>query len=407
MRKSFYILAAAATMLVSCAQTEKINNDLRTNESAAIGFTSYAEKATRGDMGNAANLEFYHGTFAVYSSKKNADNTVQYAFGGIPTAAGIQDGVTCTYQESPDAVLGDWKYDFPRFWDKQASYNFIAYAPALAGNPIRYSYNADNAEVGADGNDFCFSNGSFVLTGTNLQVNAGTTEINKGFTGLNGKDMDIMTSNNLSGNDKSVSINGATRNAGDFVNLTFKHILSKLVVTVNKAQSLYGYNVTIKGIQITGLKDKATAYSEKIYTEGDPNADPVVYPASGWTVSETNDDDNYTIVYDGAEQLLNDGTITNSVWTAGAPYYFIESLIIPQTLTSSNDIKLAIQYNITKDSYNDDRADEIDLKTIAQFSRLLDRHKYILNIVVGPEAIKFDATATGWADGGSFEVNAQ
>ncbi len=406
MRKSIYILAAVATMLVSCAETEKINNDLRTNEPAAIGFTSYAEKATRGDATDSSNLEFYHSTFAVYSSKKNADNTVQYAFGGIPTATGIQDGVTCTYQETPDAVLGDWKYDFPRFWDKQANYKFIAYAPALAGNPIRYSYNAANAEVGADGNDFCFSNGSFVLTGTNLQVNAGTAEINKGFTGLNGKDMDIMTSNDLVGNDKSETINGATRNAGDYVNLSFKHILSKLIVTVNKAQSLYGYDVTIKGIQITGLKDKATAYSEKIYTIGDPNATPAVDPASGWTVSPTNDDDDYTIEYNGAAKLLNNGTMENEVWTAGAPFYFIESLIIPQTMTSTNDIKLAIQYNITKGSYVDDRADEIDLKTIAQFSRLLDRHKYTLNIIIGPEAIKFDATATGWAVGGSFEVDA-
>ena len=75
-------------------------------------------------------------------------------------------------------------------------------------------------------------------------------------------------------------------------------------------------------------------------------------------------------------------------------------------MTSTNDIKLAIQYNITKGSYVDDRADEIDLKTIAQFSRLLDRHKYTLNIIIGPEAIKFDATATGWAVGGSFEVDA-
>lgn len=406
MRKSYFILAAVATILASCAENGKITNDLRTNEPAAIGFTSYAEKATRGDASVSSNLEFYHNTFAVYASKKNKDNTVQYAFGGQPTAAGTQDGVTCTYQTTPDAVLGDWKYDFPRFWDKQAEYNFIAYAPALAGNPIRYSYNAANAEVGAAGNDFCFSNGSFVLTGTNLQVNAGTAEINKGFTGENGKDMDIMTSNDLIGTDKSVAIDGGTRTAGDPVDLAFKHILSKLVVTVNKAQSLYGYDVTIKGIQITGLKDKATAYSEKIYNAGNLNVDPVVDPVSGWTVSATNADDDYTIVYNGTEQLLNEGTITNEVWTAGAPFYFIESLIIPQTITSQDSIKLAIQYNITKDTYVDDRADVIDLTTIAQFSRLLDRHKYILNIIVGPEAIKFDATATGWADGGSFEANA-
>ena len=403
MRKSYLFVAVAGTILASCAQTEKLNIDLQDNEQAVIGFASYSEKATRGDVEDPNNLEFYHNTFAVYGSKKNADNTVQYAFGGQPAAAGIQDGVTCTYQTTADAVLGDWKYDFPRFWDKQAKYNFIAYAPVSDNNPIRYSYNAANAEVGADGNDFCFTSGSFVLTGTNLQVNAGTKEINNGFTGA-GKDLDLMTSSDLVSTNKSVYVNGATRASGETVNLLFKHILSKLVVTVNKAQSLYGYTVTIKGIQITGLKDKATAYSEKIYTAGDPAATPAVAPKSGWTLSATNDDDDYTIEYNGNPQVLNEGTVENNVWTAGAPYYFIESLVLPQVIEGQDDIKLKIQYNITKDSYNDDRGDEIFLKDVAQFARLLDRHKYILNITVGPEAIVFDATASAWADGGSFDA---
>lgn len=404
MKKSYLMLVASAAIFAACSETEKIQENLQDNEPAAIGFTSYAEKATRGDASIATNLEYYHTTFAVYGSKKNADNTVQYAFGGQPAAAGIQDGVACTYQTDADAVLGDWKYDFPRFWDKQAEYNFIAYAPVSDNNPIRYSYNAANAEVGADGNDFCFTNGSFVLTGTNLQVNAGTKEINKGFTGA-GKDLDLMTSNDLASTDKSVYKNGATRIAGESVNLVFKHILSKLVVTVNKSQTLYGYTVTIKGIQITGLKDKATAYSEKIYTAGNPTANPAVAPQSGWTVSATNNDNDYAIVYNGNHQVLNEGTLVSNVWTAGDPFYFIESLVIPQVIEGQDNIKLKIQYNITKDSYVDDRADEIALKDVTAFARLLDRHKYILNIIIGPEAIKFDATATGWADGGSFDAN--
>lgn len=398
------MLVASAAIFAACSETEKIQENLQDYEPAAIGFTSYAEKATRGDASIATNLEFYHNTFAVYGSKKNADNTVQYAFGGQPTAAGIQNGVTCTYQEDADAVLGDWKYDFPRFWDKQAKYNFIAYAPVSDDNPIRYSYNAENAEVGADGNDFCFSNGSFILTGTNLQVNAGTEEINKGFTGA-GKDLDLMTSNDLASTDKSVQKNGATRTPGEEVNLIFKHILSKLVVTVNKSQTLYGYTVTIKGIQITGLKDKATAYSEKTYTAGNPAATPAVAPQSGWTVSPTNNNADYAIVYNGTPKVLNEGTLVSNVWTAGAPFYFIESLVIPQVIEGQDNIKLKIQYNITKDSYIDDRADEIALKDVTAFARLLDRHKYILNIIIGPEAIKFDASATVWANGGSFDAN--
>ena len=156
MRKSIYILAAAATMLVSCAETEKINNDLKdTTEPKAIGFSSYSEKATRGDASVSTNLEFYHNTFAVYGTKqsKNDATDIQYLFGGAATAAGVQDGVTCSYLDpAKPSELGDWRYDDPRFWDKQADFDFIAYAPAAS--LIRYYYSAANALPGATGNEF-------------------------------------------------------------------------------------------------------------------------------------------------------------------------------------------------------------------------------------------------------------
>ena len=197
MRKSFYILAAAATMLASCAQTEKINNDLLNNEQAVIGFASYSEKTTRGDVNAPANLEYYHGTFAVYGTKKNKHdaNDIQYVFGDKATATGVQAGVTCTYQNQADAVLGDWKYTDPRIWDKQADYDFIAYAPALAGNNIRYYYNVANSEVGDAGNRFKTSS-AYILTGTNLQATATQAEKTKGFNAAN-TDLDLMISGSV------------------------------------------------------------------------------------------------------------------------------------------------------------------------------------------------------------------
>ena len=140
MNKNFLFLAAAATILASCAQSEKLNNELASNEKpTAIGFTSFSGKATRGDANVNTNLEYYHNTFAVYATKHNTagDPDIQYVFGGKATTAGTQDGVTCTYQTTADALLGDWKYDDPRYWDKQAKYNFIAYAPVSTKNPIR------------------------------------------------------------------------------------------------------------------------------------------------------------------------------------------------------------------------------------------------------------------------------
>ena len=100
MKKSYLMLAATATILASCAQTDKINADLKdTTEPKVIGFSSYSENATKGDASVASNLEFYHNTFAVYGTKqsKNDPTDIQYLFGGAATAAGVQNGVTCSY----------------------------------------------------------------------------------------------------------------------------------------------------------------------------------------------------------------------------------------------------------------------------------------------------------------------
>lgn len=380
MRKSFYILAAAATMLASCAQTEKINNDLLNNEQAVIGFASYSEKTTRGNVEEPTNLEYYHGTFAVYGTKKNKHDAtdIQYVFGGKATATGVQAGVTCTYQNPADAVLGDWKYTDPRIWDKQADYNFIAYAPALAGNPIRYYYDAANSKVGDAGN--CFKTSSaYILTGTNLQATATQAEKTKGFNAAN-TDLDLMISG-------SVAKDGA--NHGDYVNLAFKHILSKFNVTIAQAESLYNSVVTIKEVTISGLKDKGS-YDQADY---DNTANPMV---SGWTAdTESN---TYELTYNQANgQVLDKGQYVADVYQAGTPYFFIESLVMPQDI-ADDAVTLNIKYNIKTGNHSEDFEYELDLYDVAALQKFYDGYNYFLNFTISPDPIKFDASVTPWAN---------
>lgn len=396
MRKSnLVLLAAAASMLASCSN-EKLLSDNQ-DAQAPIGFASYSEKATRG-TNTQTDLEYYHNTFAVYGTKQSTDDNtiIQYIFGGNATEeTGVKDGVTCTYSgdDNPDALYGDWIYDFPRFWDKKGEYDFIAYAPVSANNPIRYKYNAAKAQVGDNGNDFVLKSGSsFILTGTNLQAtDPGTAEKLKGFTGADGTDIDLMTS-------RSEAVSGATRTAGTPVNLLFKHILSKLNVRVNKDENLYGYTVKVKSIEITGFKDKGTAYSEKKYSS--------TTPQSGWTADV--DNAGYKLAYNAAlssdlEKQLNEGNYTENVpnYTSGKPIYFIESLLIPQTI-ADNQVTLKIRYRIERGAYVDDRADEIDLYDVVDLRNLLDRYNYTLNININPEIIKFDATVAPWDNGGTY-----
>ena len=377
MKKSYLMLVASAAIFAACSETEKIQENLQDNEPAAIGFTSYSQKATRGNTDVATNLEYYHNKFAVYGTKQNVNDgtDIQYVFGGKATAVGVQDGVTCTYQTTADAVLGDWKYDDPRFWDKQATYDFIAYAPAAAANPIRYYYGAVKAQVGDAGSYFKTSS-DYILTGTNIQATATQAEKIKGFNEAGNGDLDLMISD-------SEAQNGNGHDT--YVNLVFRHILSKLNITIGQAEALYNSDVTIKEVKVTGLKDKGS-YNEQNYNA---TANPKV---SGWTAGV--DDNTYALHYTG-NQVLDKGQKVGDVFQAGNPYFFIESLVMPQTI-ADNQATLTIKYNIASGTYNEDYTYTLDLYDLAALQKYYDGYNYYLNITITPDVIKFDATATLW-----------
>lgn len=377
MKKSYLMLVASAAIFAACSETEKIQENLQDYEPTAIGFTSYSQKATRGNTDVATNLEYYHNKFAVYGTKQNVNDAtdIQYVFGGKATAVGVQDGVTCTYQTSADAVLGDWKYDDPRFWDKQATYDFIAYAPAATANPIRYYYGAVKAQVGDAGSYFKTSS-DYILTGTNIQATATQAEKVKGFNEAGNADLDLMISD-------SEAQNGNGHDT--YVNLVFRHILSKLNITIGQAEALYNSEVTIKEVKVTGLKDKGS-YNEQNYNA---TANPKV---SGWTAGV--DNNTYALLYTG-NQVLDKGQYVADVFQAGDPYFFIESLVMPQTIVD-DQTTLTIKYKIASGSYNEDYTYTLDLYDLAALQKYYDGYNYYLNITIAPDVIKFDATATLW-----------
>lgn len=408
MRKSYFILAAAATILASCAENSKITNDLRNDETkTVIGFSSYSEKATRGDATNAANLEYYHGTFTVYGSKKSTnDATVSEVFDGGATSL-------LTYVNGSQEP-NDWTYSPYRYWDKQANYKFIAVAPNA--DIVKYDWNAQAAtlvEVGTDANDFV-SAADYILTGQNLQKTATSAEIKKGFIGGTGFDTDIMTSS-------VVTETGASHNPD--VTLVFKHILAKLNVTVAKAKLLNNAEVYIKSIEINGLKDKGTNYDESAYTEGDNTVTPEIAPQSGWTASYSDDATThaYTLVYnyatDGNKKENGGNDAEGQVGAKLAqfdvdgnkavPTYFIESLVIPQAVAAST-ATLTLKYQIVTgtgtNKHEEDYTYTLDMNQA--FASYLDRHNYNLNLTIKPDVITFDATASSWENGGTVNKDA-
>ena len=214
------------------------------------------------------------------------------------------------------------------------------------------------------------------MTGTNLQATATQAEKIKGFNGAG--DLDLM----ISGTNAQ---DGA--NHDNFVNLQFRHILSKLNVKIGQAEALYNSDVTIKEVKLTGFKDQGT-YDQSDY---DNTADP---KESGWSASTSVNNANYALLYTG-NQVLDKGQNVSAVFQAGDPYFFIENLVMPQTI-ADDQVKLTIKYNIKSGTYDEDYTYNLDLYDLAALRKFYDGYNYYLNITIEPDVIKFDASVTEW-----------
>ena len=377
--RNFVFIAAAASMLASCSNDLLLDN--HQDEPAPIGFTSYSVKATRGDVTNDLNLEFYHNTFVVYGSKKSTvDNAISSVFdGGTTSLATFSNGAT---------TPNDWTYSPYRYWDKQANYNFIAVAPNTS--IIKYTWNAAATtlkEVGNSDEDFVtVSSDGYTLQGQNLQKISTQSEIKKGFVASTTGDVDLMTStlNPQEGD-----------NHTDNVNLEFKHILAKLNVTVAKASVLNDADVYVRSVEITKLNDNGK-YAEKNYNS------TATTPVSGWS-NVTIQNDGYKLSYaygedTGATEDL--GKELSDFTTVTVPNYFIESLVMPQNVpaTTGEEATLILKYRIVTGSGDAAHSEDYTykFKLASAFTRFYDRCNYTLNFTIEPEVIKFDASVVEW-----------
>lgn len=373
MRKSFLIIAAAA-MLASCWETEKIGKDYVNDENpTVIGFNTISEKATRATA-SETDLEYYHNSFNVYSTKTSnnvTDATPEVVFDGNLEADLISF-------DSTRMAPNNWTYSPYRYWDKQATYAFVAVAPN--SKIVKYSKSenvADNAGT------FVTTNATgYTLVGQNLQTSdaPAEAEIRKGFTGANGGDTDIMTSG-------KITRNGA--NPAEDVNLEFHHILAKLNIAIAKDPTFDNVKVIIRKVQVVGLDDNGTYYEGTSDTE------------SAWTSSKVNDD--YKLLWENANGIELPGSTDEA---NGKKLYFIESLIMPQSI-EQNVEKLIIDYTIVTETREEKYNYELkfdDGQNNKVFENFRERNNYTVSLTVRPNIITFDASATLWVDQNSDHI---
>ena len=366
--KKILLVAAAATMMVACGQTEKLNNDLVNNEAPrVIGFNTISEKATR--AGVIEDLELYHKTFAVWSTKESMNTHA------IDTVFNGDDAKDIITFDSVRLAPNHWTYNPYRYWDRQAEYSFVAVAP----NSKVIRFNKPENVGDNTGTFVTVSADGYTLIGQNLQSTTAPAEaeIKVGFDGADGNDTDIMTSGKIGrkGSDPVAD-----------VNLSFKHILAKLNVSIAKDPVFDNVKVVIKSVKVTGLDDNG------VYFEATSDNN------SAWRSALK--DSTYALSWVNANGIeLPKSEVVNNKNVA-KPLYFIESLVMPQSIEKEVE-KLAINYTIVTET----RSENYDYVLALQdsvgtkvFDNFQEQNNYTIKLTVKPNVITFDASSEGWND---------
>lgn len=412
------IVIAVAAMLASCSDTTKLSNEIRQEtKTEKIGFVTYSEKATRADQTNSVNLYDFYKIFDVYAWK-TANNESQSVFSHVPveyfTASSTSGEVVYATDFSKlaeewgddwatDNNIKGWLYENVRYWDKLATkYNFYAIAPyeETPSPALTIADNNANIQIGTSSDTYKIS------TEKNLAiVDNKVTEGKKYFGFLK----DYMLA------DKS-----GTRN--QLVTLNFHHILTKLNVKITLTNAYKGTQpFTIKKLHIVGLED------EGYFNYGTSMTD------NGWTTT-AGKTYNWKIEND---YILKNVPAANPDQTEYSGYYWIQTLVFPQTLTCSAEGALTaaptgkylyIEYTIGDETFkayydlayvfdptlkcikdavlytDEELAADASLSqpkepavTVAGTYDLEQGSEYTINIKVGPEPIIFEAKSTKWA----------
>ena len=305
MKKSFIIIAAAATIFAACAGNDSYK-EIDKQENNAISFNTFTSKQTRAENSSALYTWAFlnnHTSFQVWGYKDVAPDKDKPVFDGDEvTVGGTVANTTYTY-----APL--------RFWDKTAGkYHFYAAAPADATG---WELVKDN--IGDNAIDAGYFKTTSSISGVNLQnISAAPSadlvnyfkekaDIDK----MIAAPCDFLNSRFAKANPEAVQLN-------------FNHILSKLNVTVRRGDNLINngnnvYNVVVTKFEVVNMH-KAASFDES--------------KASGTTLS-AGTNTRWTLT--GTDKVTYKA-LTNSAATGlvlannKTPIYIVESLVIPQDI---------------------------------------------------------------------------
>lgn len=312
MKKYLFILATAA-IVASCAENDSFKEiNTQGNGDEAISFTSYTSKATRAENSSAAyTWTFYthQPDFIVYAYKNPNNAYSDQVFSGQIIDANSNGSFA--YHTASEA----------RYWDKAATTQYQFYAAAPSGNNGNWTF-VTSAIVDYATQNLGSFNTTSTLTGVNLR--SATTDDSKitslaeatsTFKGT--ADIDKLIASPCFGNYPSfVDPSDASKHVVQF---HFNHILSKLNVTVKRDDILSAKTVKLISIGFYNIKNSGT------FTEAAANADGTA-KMNRWSSQAKAQVSNADVVYS-----FNNAS---GVTLGATPIYFVESLIIPQSVAA-------------------------------------------------------------------------
>lgn len=451
MKKAIYLLAATA-FLASCNQEVLIDTpDMEPTAPRAIGFETFADKATRADANNSNALNFFYPTFNVYGWK-TVGSEVTCVFNNIPVEYFTANAKGTVVYKNDNQKPSDewtvatpfdagWYYENIRYWDKMASnYQYSAYAPASATDAVNCASNG-LITIGTDTNPV-------TVDDKNLMATPATDLAYKGF------DLDYMTAQATA----TPSTDAADMSTP--VALNFKHLQAKLNIRIKLDESVKtAQDVSIQKILVHNLGDKG------YYT----NATTAKGNVSGWKlytatatadeVGNTDDsgsaDNNSGSTDDTAGDnsgAADNENATTSEYIPGIAtayslnnatknynnHYVLEQLLIPQTINKyieptptaaegdgqgsegATPAVVTLPVSLTEYAvacvYVEYTIGEETFKSYTPLANIFSTDptynfeggkQYTLNITIGPKPINFTAEVTEWAEAiqGNHNIN--
>lgn len=338
MKKSYFMMAAAATIFAACSETDFVNPVPETEQE--IGFENHVGKTTRAEIVDEYALAA-EGGFVVWGWKTPKANQVW------ASATPIFEGVN-VFASAIDGVAGantTWTYTNKKYWDKTSTYNFYAVAPY---NPTSGTYSISGA---ADG----------LITITGAQSALASVS-----------------------DDFLIARDGATGISGDAphakVGFDFNHVMAKVTLKLLSGDINEGDVITVTKLTMSGWNSNNGTFVQK----------------SDYVASTTNHSEwTLTAGTAGTVTFNKDGGYTLNEATAVA----VDSCImVPQTIAAST-LKFTVDFTITYKDADDDPENDVTEEFIGHEGTLAtaqtwgtDTHT-TYTIKVGPQPIEFDVTS--------------